>query len=488
MNGNMKIYRFRSIDSLLGEHRELDRQSIYFASPEELNDPIEGNFEVFWQGDSILWENLFKHFNFCFYTEYLTYLLITNRTTSAARPDIQVASNWNEPLTPELGAAFETAYEEINELIGLSEIASILGEQDRVVKFIELSLYLEFMRDTSLFAFEEAHRQYSGKTLFADYKALQSDAAPKAHLREMAEFFSSDVISDDMFIEETMRERKHLRDQLLSSDEILLPLTSYHIAGALTTFTDRYLSECRRMAGPSFFAACFSTSYSDSRLWSHYADGHRGVCLIFDVRSGVMFELLSFRRLFGEISDLEREQVLEQYGLSDEDEILEHVPIGNNEIIFHRTVDYSVEPFQIEFFRNISVFGNDELIRLWYTNDEGDTSELISEIGPDDIDVFQFLDIAGTKGSEWEYEQEYRMMLYDQYGLHMSSSERTKEYDFTGLKGLIFGVDTSEEDKVRIVKLIKDKCRSHDRSDFDFFQAEYSRHAGGVEARKILNL
>jgi hypothetical protein len=36
------FYRFRSVDALLGERAELDSQEIYFASPAELNDPMEG--------------------------------------------------------------------------------------------------------------------------------------------------------------------------------------------------------------------------------------------------------------------------------------------------------------------------------------------------------------------------------------------------------------------------------------------------------------
>ena len=36
------FYRFRKVNGLFGEHKELEHQSIYFASPEELNDPLEG--------------------------------------------------------------------------------------------------------------------------------------------------------------------------------------------------------------------------------------------------------------------------------------------------------------------------------------------------------------------------------------------------------------------------------------------------------------
>jgi hypothetical protein len=36
------MYRFRTIENLLGKYKELDNQEIYFASPGELNEPIEG--------------------------------------------------------------------------------------------------------------------------------------------------------------------------------------------------------------------------------------------------------------------------------------------------------------------------------------------------------------------------------------------------------------------------------------------------------------
>lgn len=51
------IYRFRTADSLLDRFNELERQEIYFASPTELNDPMEGFKDIFWQGDDIVWKN-----------------------------------------------------------------------------------------------------------------------------------------------------------------------------------------------------------------------------------------------------------------------------------------------------------------------------------------------------------------------------------------------------------------------------------------------
>jgi hypothetical protein len=52
-----EFYRFRRINSLIGEFEELENQSIYFAEPESLNDPMEGFRDMYWRGDFIVWRN-----------------------------------------------------------------------------------------------------------------------------------------------------------------------------------------------------------------------------------------------------------------------------------------------------------------------------------------------------------------------------------------------------------------------------------------------
>ena len=48
-----QLYRLRSMARLFGESQELEKQTIYFASAEKLNDPMEGFRDIFWQGDRI---------------------------------------------------------------------------------------------------------------------------------------------------------------------------------------------------------------------------------------------------------------------------------------------------------------------------------------------------------------------------------------------------------------------------------------------------
>lgn len=49
------VFRYRPIDALLGERDELERQTVYFAPPEYLNDPMEGLRQIYWRGDRITW-------------------------------------------------------------------------------------------------------------------------------------------------------------------------------------------------------------------------------------------------------------------------------------------------------------------------------------------------------------------------------------------------------------------------------------------------
>lgn len=69
VKGERVMYRFRTVDNLIGDFQELEKQQIYFAHPEQLNDPMEGMRRYYWQGDEIIWRNLLKHFIPTWYNE-----------------------------------------------------------------------------------------------------------------------------------------------------------------------------------------------------------------------------------------------------------------------------------------------------------------------------------------------------------------------------------------------------------------------------------
>jgi hypothetical protein len=86
-----------------------------------------------------------------------------------------------------------------------------------------------------------------------------------------------------------------------------------------------------------------------------------------------------------------------------------------------------------------------------------------------------------NKLEAFRHEREYRVVL-PAYMLDYSDKNLRKvKYDFNDLEGIIFGMRTSEQDKLKISKIIEEKCRQTGRFDFKFYQAFYSRQKGTIE-------
>lgn len=94
-----KFYRFRPINRLITDFKELENQSIYFASPNQLNDPMEGFRDITWSGDHIVWSNLFKHYLLC--TERLfSILMLTGEAHEITKENIVLLSCEDDLPTP----------------------------------------------------------------------------------------------------------------------------------------------------------------------------------------------------------------------------------------------------------------------------------------------------------------------------------------------------------------------------------------------------
>ena len=97
MNGSRmrEVYRFRKMCYLLDPYRELEDQTIYFASPHELNDPMEGLRDLVWSGDRIVWTNLFKNYIYCLHWVYFLFR-ISSDDSALKTSDVPVDGRWNE--------------------------------------------------------------------------------------------------------------------------------------------------------------------------------------------------------------------------------------------------------------------------------------------------------------------------------------------------------------------------------------------------------
>ena len=86
------------------------------------------------------------------------------------------------------------------------------------------------------------------------------------------------------------------------------------------------------------------------------------------------------------------------------------------------------------------------------------------------------------KLSEWKHENEYRLTLSNSFYSFNSPESRNLVYDPKVLKGVIFGINTSEYDKKEIVKELLKYADKYE--DFSFFQAEYNDELQSISIRK----
>lgn len=93
--------------------------------------------------------------------------------------------------------------------------------------------------------------------------------------------------------------------------------------------------------------------------------------------------------------------------------------------------------------------------------------------------------IVGNEVYKWEFgeesENEYRLIVTNMLDDFDTVKSRKLKYDFNSLEGIIFGIKTATEHKLKIMKIIDDKCAKYNRTDFNFYQAYYSKETGKIE-------
>jgi hypothetical protein len=52
----------------------------------------------------------------------------------------------------------------------------------------------------------------------------------------------------------------------------------------------------------------------------------------------------------------------------------------------------------------------------------------------------------------------------------------------------VFGIKTPEDTKIDIIRIIEEKCRSENRTDFKFYQAFYSKKDGHIGSEEMTSI
>ena len=127
----------------------IEKETIYFASADQLNDPMEGRRDIVWRGDKIVWENFFRNYVYCLYGSYLLF-----RTTGDSKEldtgDIPIYGQWGHPPTPKGKRLFDDIWDRFLDLPNIPEIIEALSNTNRKIRYRELRYYLRLMHSRLL--------------------------------------------------------------------------------------------------------------------------------------------------------------------------------------------------------------------------------------------------------------------------------------------------------------------------------------------------
>ena len=452
-----EFFRFRSIDALLDKHQELEKEIIYFASPEELNDPMEGFRDIVWNGDKIAWTNLFKHYALCLHRVFCMFRIIGD-SEELNVGSISILYSQDELLTPEEKDLFNSVWRQFLNVSQMEEIIEAIANARREIRYREITYYLQTIHVILLETIRKLHI-VRGSMSESEMPQLPEEliAASVEQILKIIEF--TEVVEDDQQLDRFWELRAIFNDNIRLIEqynrreifnEISNEILRKNNELVIFDFPKVYVENLKNLPFPKWWTACFTKSYDNLSVWGQYADGHRGACLIFE-------------------DDLHWKSV--KYWITS----------------FHE-VSYKNKLIEIDFFRSIGAGTVAEIMKTWYTDEDGNRSECVSHIGDASDEAAwrkdywdNFFRIITTKNSDWEYEQEYRVILYDIVRGIVKKDDHTLTYDFNALKGIIFGMRTPTEDKLRIIEIIKEKCKENSRTDFKFFQASYSAEDGKIQ-------
>lgn len=455
------FYRFRSANNLLDGYSELEKQTIYFAPPEQLNDPMEGYRDIFWSGDLIAWKNLFSHYVFCL-ERLSSLLLISGEEHKIDAGHIPVFGSTDDLPTNSYKNLFGKIKARFLDNKYVSALILSISKRSTPIRREELGFYYDCIHFLAL------------KLIFDVY--IEENLSQESNRIDDKAFFGiSDVVSkdfvglleklvangeaDQVIVNELFRAKNHIKQQLN-----LIHKTNGAISSSkpnknlvMIEFPSLYLNRLEEITFPKWYTSCFMSERKNSSVWGHYGNNHTGMCLIFDSETINDKSYIKINGITG-------------WGNSG--------PIYGNKAMEFHPIDYKKGFGEVDFFTSIGSLPIPVLNTMWYMDEAGNTSVCANKMNVDENAWrsnywSNFIQGLTVKSKDWEYENEYRLILHSSITDLSEKDRRTLTYDFASLKGIIFGINTKEEDKIKTIKIIEEKCNKSSRDDFRFYQAYY---------------
>jgi hypothetical protein len=472
-SGNF-LFRFRSAKALLeddpekGGFEELEKQTIYFATPESLNDPMEGLTDAFWDGDKVLWENTFRHYALSLIWYSGAWLL----STSKENPQNEVRTGLTEEDLPT--DSFRKIYREFASgfcaEIDAKGLAKALGQHTEPLRRERFTNLLFLVHRSALHHLFRVLKKH-GLCQFdlPPQKTATNNPNPATTIVNCWEELLRNPPSDEMSIKYQLEFFGRSANQINGQLELEMLSRADRQEDAqkwiaiMGRFPEKYAEAfLRDLHFTPWRVACFSQRAVNASMWGTYGHEHRGAALVFRTteRDGKRFF-----RVHGMTGTGGRGQELEV-----------------------QPVVYQRFPPPLDSFLEIGMLPMPKLQGTWMVSGSGIASVRLSEI-TNDVEAWRkahwqkHVERSTWKHPDWKHEAEARLIASTAFTDDPAPKPLT--YDFSQLEGIIFGMRMSVDDKLRIAKIVERKCRAEGKADFRFFQTHYSPEKGEMAVDEL---
>ena len=454
----MLLYRYRRIESAL---LEIDSGTFHFASREELNDPIEGYVRVYWEGDKAAWEGLFRNY-ICSVCLTLQWFLLGADEERIRHRSVMVDRHKFDGVP--YGELLHTLGEEFVLDDDIQKICTFYG--DNKLKVYEKEL-VSIFRMMHAKAFSLCVRKYKEQGLLPEdmelglrekqeseavriftegLKTLANEKDREVLMKVLADFYEDtmnwSIIQFGINAKMDLYGKADTKEEELRRRNWIMLVTDYPML---------YVAQLKELIYPEAYIVCFSKVANNSAMWGNYANNHKGICLIYEAGDGIQIEM----------------------------------PSGNKGIVQARKVEYGGELIERNFFETLGRCTIPQ-VKDWLTGTEG-VSSCFQVFAEEQKwrDGYWAVFVAKNyrKIKAWAHEEEYRMVIDNTFYEYTDAQSRNLRYDTSRLKGIIFGINTSEYDKKQIVELLIKKSMVDE--NFEFYQAEYDEEKQVITNRKI---
>lgn len=461
---NMLLYRYRTVENAL---KEIENGTFHFASRKELNDPLEGYISVYWKGDKAAWEGIFRNYVCSTYHAITMYLLAADENILLHNTLILDVYGFNDiPL----GEVYKSIGDRFVEDVDVQRLANLYGSRVSKVQCDELRIVLQLLHSKVLSIcikrcledgiipedegiklleiFEKTGQQKLPEELYQFLAANAYESSVGKKLKDVFEDIATyqyvkTGLNCDMDMDgNTSNGCRENEDATQRRKWMLISVD----------FPKVYVEQMKELIYPEGFIVCFSKKNNDSAMWGGYANNHKGVCLIYETDENQAIKI--------KLSNIFSPQKVKK-------------------------VIYGGEVIERNFFETFGRLTYSQ-IKGWLTGSEGlsscyDVFRNEEEWREKYWDAFEVKNYRKLK--DWEHEDEYRVVIDNAFYKYEELESRNIEYDPKSLKGIIFGINTSEYDKIRIVKKLFERKENFD--DFTFYQTEYDDIKQEIEVREM---